>query len=115
MDDRNLRKFTVFQDHMQSRSGQPEGILVGQAIRLKSPVWLEDIASEPDFSRREKAKERNLHSAIALPILVGSEVVGALELFSTEIHPINDQLLEDLSQNGTLLGTCWNALNLTLN
>ena len=104
MDNHNLSAFTAFQDRTQRHAYQPEGALVGQAIKLKSPVWIEDVASEPDFKRREEAKNCNLHSAIALPILIGSEVVGTLELFSTEIHPKDDQLLEDLGQIGTQLG-----------
>src|SRR5205085_8446111 len=49
-----------------------------------------------NFPRLPAAAEDGLHAAIALPLMSGSGFVGALELFSRERRPADDELLKML-------------------
>ena len=68
------------------------------------PVWVEEIMSTSNFPRGEVALRSGLRAAFSTPLLIGSEVVAALEFFSPNPMPKDPALLTMLHQAGTQLG-----------
>jgi len=83
------------------RGDVPEGQgVTGRALREKRPVFSNNIALESGIGskRRETALRRGLHSTVALPLLVGEEVVGSLTLYAKEPDFFNQEELKLLTE-----------------
>ena len=64
----------------------PEIDLPGRIWARREPVWLVDLAEDPDFARSAAAP--SLHGAFGFPILSGGKVTGVVNFYSREIcHP----------------------------
>ena len=70
------------------------------------PAWVTDIAGAQAGSLPWAAHARacGLNAALALPVLVGREVVAVLELFAPSADPPDDALVEVLRCVGSQLG-----------
>ena len=76
----------------------------GNGVGRGEPVWVEEIMSTSNFPRGEVALRSGLRAAFSTPLLIGSEVVAALEFFSPNPMPKDPALLTMLHQAGTQLG-----------
>ncbi|MEY2927793.1 MAG: hypothetical protein RL367_2270 [Pseudomonadota bacterium] len=70
----------------------------GRLLLDPEPVCLVDIDSLPSFSRSREAREANLCSLTAIPVLVDDRVEAVLEFFSDSPEPVAPQLMELLLQ-----------------
>ena len=83
----------------------PVGVgLIGRTAARWSPVWLSSLDAESGYLRAPAAATCGLAAALMLPILVGTEVVAVLELYSTEQRAPDEHLLSSLAIIGTQLG-----------
>jgi PAS domain S-box-containing protein len=65
---------------------QGEG-LIGK-IRGVKPRWVEKVAEDRQFVRRESAAEAGITSACLVPVVVGERTFAVLEFFTTrDLHP----------------------------
>ena len=80
--------------------------LPGRVLAERRPVWLTDSGAETEtsFPREVQAREAGFKAAFGFPVLVGSEVAGVLEFFSTELHEPDEPLLNLMSHIGAQLG-----------
>lgn len=93
---------TAFETASFNRTfGRDEG-LPGRAWGGGRPIWLLDVAHDPQFPRAASAAEEGLHSAFACPILVGNRTLGVIEFFSQHLREPDADLLEMM---GTMSGT----------
>lgn len=81
-----------------------EGGLIRRAWASGEPVWIPDVAVDPTLKRREIAREAGLHTALAFPILVGGERFGVIELFTRDVRPRDDSLVEVMQVLGSQIG-----------
>jgi len=76
---------------------------VGTAIRTCKPAVFRDVTHDPDFDPwRAEALRRGYASVIGIPLLSGSEVVGALAIYAAERDAFDDdevQLLGELADD----------------
>ncbi len=80
-------------------SSFPAGVLAGGRA-----IWVPDVTAEPGFARAEPAGRTGLRGGFAMPVLIGAEAVGVLELFSP-LPAEPDTLLTDLAPSiGAQLG-----------
>jgi two-component system NtrC family sensor kinase len=97
-------RFAAFQQATQGLEyGAGEG-LIGRVGARGQPEWQSQVATDPAFERQRAAQEAGLRTGVAWPLLVGQEVAGVLECYSTESLPPNPALLEAMTQIGTQLG-----------
>jgi PAS domain S-box-containing protein len=68
--------------------------VIRRTLTTGAPVWVEDLATKTDFLRAKLAAEAGLHGAFALPISLGSSVLGAIEFYSREPRRADEWLLE---------------------
>jgi len=97
-------RFAAFQQATQRLRPVPGVDLIGRVVVHAKPEWSDDITTDPTFGRAQAAKEADLRAGVACPLLVGKEVVGVLEFFTTEAMAPEAPLLDILAQLGTQLG-----------
>ncbi|HET7524824.1 MAG TPA: diguanylate cyclase [Burkholderiaceae bacterium] len=78
--------------------------IVGAAWLGAAPVWVADMAADDAYRRVPIAKRAGLRSALAFPVAVGEQVLGVLELYSTDVHQPDDTLLPGLRLLGGQIG-----------
>lgn len=78
--------------------------LPGRVFASGQPVWIENLADDPDFVRRKAAAEAGIVGGFGFPVISGTDVVGILEFFSTERNDPDAGLLAVMEQIGTQLG-----------
>ena len=78
--------------------------LPGRVWATGQPVWIRDVVSDRNFPRAEAAARAGLHGALGFPIAVGDDVLGVLEVFSGEILPPDEDLLQMLAAVGSQIG-----------
>lgn len=67
--------------------------IVGAAWLGAVPVWVPDTARDDTFRRVPIAMRAGLRSALAFPVAAGDQVLGVVELCSTEVHAPDETLL----------------------
>jgi serine phosphatase RsbU (regulator of sigma subunit) len=81
-----------------------ENELPGHVWSSGAPIWLPDVAAEPQFTRRKAAVAANLFTACAFPIPVDDAVHAVIEMFTTEPRAPDDDLMAALSGLGAQIG-----------
>jgi two-component system cell cycle sensor histidine kinase/response regulator CckA len=83
----------------------PRGIgLPGRVVADGRPACIRDVAADANFPRARAAAAIGIHAGIAVPVLVGAEVVAVLEFFATQVTEPNPELLEAMLHIGGQLG-----------
>ncbi len=78
--------------------------LPGRVIASGKPAWIIDVTKDPNFPRASLAKNIGVKAGFAFPILIGDEIVGVMEFYSTQAVEPDGKLLEIMTQVGTQLG-----------
>jgi GAF domain-containing protein len=78
--------------------------LPGRVWADARPAWIPDIVRDLNFPRAPIAAGEGLHAAFGFPILLGGEVLGAMEFFSREIAQPDADLLQMLGSIGSQIG-----------
>jgi PAS domain S-box-containing protein len=90
---------------LSRRIGFARGVgLPGRVWASGRPAWVLDVVKDRNFPRAEAAARAGLHAGFGFPIAVGDEVLGVLEVFSAEIQPPDDDLLQMLTAVGSQIG-----------
>jgi PAS domain S-box-containing protein len=79
--------------------------LPGRIWAAGTSEWINDLAADPNFMRGPSAIRSGLVSAFGLPILVGHEVSGVMEFFSSENQSHDQSLLATMNAIGQQIGT----------
>src|SRR5437763_8828481 len=91
--------------HVTERTTLRGGVgLPGRVLATKRATWVLDVTLDGNFPRADAAAESGLRAGIAFPVLVGPNVVAALEFFSPDAIAPDQALLDVLTQIGTQLG-----------
>jgi two-component system, chemotaxis family, CheB/CheR fusion protein len=78
--------------------------LPGRVLMARKPVWIENLATAPNFPRASAAAAANLNGALAFPLAAEGEVNGVLELFSPQTVRPDEDLLSLLEALGSHVG-----------
>jgi len=83
----------------------PVGIgLPGRVWQSAEPSWINELEKDSNFPRLDAAINVGLKSAYAFPILLGSEVIGVGEFYSSEIRQRDEEMLQMLAAIGSDIG-----------
>jgi PAS domain S-box-containing protein len=77
---------------------------VGHVWRTTKPIWMVDATTEPEFLRASAAAQAGLHGGVIFPILLDTEALGIIELFSRAARDQDEQQLATLSAIGSQIG-----------
>ena len=78
--------------------------LPGRVMTSRKPVWIEDLATGPNFPRTAASTAAKLKGALAFPLVAVGEVNGVLELFSPQTVRPDDDLLSLMEALGSQIG-----------
>src|SRR4051812_17254702 len=79
--------------------GLPDRVLLSS-----KPLWIEDLAEDPNFPRATAAARAQLKSVFAFPLVAEGEVNGVLELFSHDAVRPDEDLLSLMEALGSQIG-----------
>jgi PAS domain S-box-containing protein len=82
----------------------PDAGLPGRVWHRHLPLWIPDMAEEPNFPLAAFKGEVNLRGAFAIPLRNGPKVIGVMAFFSSEVREANDDHLSMLSALGGQIG-----------
>jgi PAS domain S-box-containing protein len=95
---------TAFRDATMSLAFLPGVGLPGRVWAEGESLWLEDVPSTPGFVRGSSADDSDIATALAFPIVTGREIVGVIELHSSQRHARDPSLLQLVSHVGSHIG-----------
>jgi PAS domain S-box-containing protein len=78
--------------------------LPGHIWESGKPTWIDNITADPNFPRAETALREGLRGAFGFPILLGGDVWGVMEFFSSEIREPDEELLRLAAGIGGQIG-----------
>lgn len=78
--------------------------LPGRVLAGGKPVWIKDVYEDDNFPRAKMEADLGIRSGFAFPLLIGKEVAGVMEFFSTELVEEDRQTMEVMGNIGTQLG-----------
>ncbi|GEM_PF-6495350 len=78
--------------------------LPGRVWADREPAWVADVAQDKNFLRAAIAARENLHGALAVPIDVGSKVLGVMEFFSRATREPAPELLAMMTAVSSQIG-----------
>jgi PAS domain S-box-containing protein len=78
--------------------------LPGRVWASGQPAWVPDVIKDTNFPRAAVAARDGLHGAFGFPIVVGSDLLGVIEVFSGEVQQPDQDLLQMLSAIGSQIG-----------
>lgn len=78
--------------------------LPGRVLASGEPEWIIDVTKDHNFPRANQVKDIGVKAGFAFPILIGPEVVGVMEFFSTKAAEPDKEILAIMAQIGTQLG-----------
>ncbi len=94
----NLKKVTE-STNFESGVGLP-----GRVLESGNPAWIADATLDENFPRAHLVSNIGIRAGFAFPVLIGKEVVGVMEFFSTHAVEPQTEMLEVMSQAGIHLG-----------
>jgi PAS domain S-box-containing protein len=83
---------------------RPGSGIPGRAWANRAPVFIPDIAQDPEARYRDAAAREGLHAAFAFPILLGSEVLGVMGFVSRNVWRPDQNLLDVMATLGSQIG-----------
>jgi PAS domain S-box-containing protein len=78
--------------------------ILGRVWASRAPIYIPDIAQDPEVPHRDAAAREGLHAAFAFPILLGSEVLGVMGFLSRNVWRPDQNLLDMMATLGSQIG-----------
>lgn len=97
-------QFTEFLNHSRTIVFDRGVGLPGRVWASGRPAWIPDVVHDSNFPRAVTAERVGLHSAVALPILNGADVLGVMEFFSRDIRQADTAVLDAMMTVGSQIG-----------
>ena len=84
-----------WRDHFAGYSNNPDrGSVFGRTVVEARTVHIPDLLADSEFNRPDQQKLMDLHAALGVPLVRGSEVFGALNLFRSTPCSFTKQQIE---------------------
>ncbi len=78
--------------------------LAGRVWAERAPRWVAEVEPDPSLSRAAIAWAEGVRTAVAFPILLGSEVLGVVEFFSRQTRQPDQDVLAMMETVGSQIG-----------
>ncbi|MCR4336879.1 MAG: GAF domain-containing protein, partial [Candidatus Omnitrophica bacterium] len=84
------------QEYRKKPSLKVADSLVGEVVRSKRPIAVEDVQTEKRYAYRELAQKENLTSMVAVPMIVKEKVIGVINVYTKEKHQFDKEEVDVL-------------------
>lgn len=71
-------------EYLQKLPVKIEDSLIGRVVRERTLVAVQDVAAEKSYKYPELARRTGLASLLSVPLLIGSKVIGTLNIYTSE-------------------------------
>jgi PAS domain S-box-containing protein len=78
--------------------------LPGRIWVSHKPAWISKISEDSNFTRAATALKSGLNTVFGFPILLGNEMLGVIECFSSRIQEPDEDLLQMMATIGSQIG-----------
>jgi PAS domain S-box-containing protein len=78
--------------------------LPGRVWGSAEPAWITEVATDPNFTRRDAARAAGIRSAFGVPVPLDNDRLGVLEFFASQQLEPDSELLETMTAVGGYLG-----------
>ncbi len=65
--------------------------LVGDVVKTKNPLVVEDVRQDERYAYRELAIKENLSSMVAVPMIVKDKAIGVINVYTKELHQFSGE------------------------
>jgi PAS domain S-box-containing protein len=69
-----------------------------------APIWIEDVTQDPQYKRAAVAKDIDIRTGVAFPVMVRKQVASVFEFYTEKASPPDEALLDVMAHIGTQLG-----------
>ena len=97
-------KPTEFIDDSRGRTFRHGEGLIGRVWATGKPIWIPDVATDPNFRRAPMAARAGLHGGFAFPVRKGEHMYGVIEFFSRESREPDQDVLDMVADIGIKVG-----------
>ena len=97
-------EISQFETATRGSTFTPGSGLPGRVWATVTPEYILDVARDSHFDRAEVAAREGLHGAFAVPIVLGSEVLGVFEFISRDVWQCDGDLLDIMASVGRQIG-----------
>jgi PAS domain S-box-containing protein len=78
--------------------------LPGRVWSSAEPAWIYDVLSDRNFPRADAANKAGLRGAFGFPVLLGGQVLGIIEFFTSEPRKVDPAMLSLMAAAGSQIG-----------
>ncbi len=78
--------------------------LPGRVWENNEPAWVPNVLKDSNFPRLPMAREANLHSGFCFPVVSEKDVIGVIEVFTSQIHKPKPELVKIIAVLGSRIG-----------
>ncbi len=97
-------RFSAFRQFSENIALTCRQGIPGRVLRDRTPIWFEEVPTDPDLVRHMVASAAGIRSVFAFPILAENHILGVMECFSIHQKKRDEKLLEIANQIGAQLG-----------
>jgi GAF domain-containing protein len=66
----------------------------GRAVMEKKPVFVPDVAKDPQYTYPDIARKENLKSLLVIPMMIKDKPIGVLNCYTAEVHPFSEEEIQ---------------------
>lgn len=90
-----------FVDDSRGRTFRRGVGIIGRVWDTGRPIWITDLAKDPNFVRAPQAARAGLRQALAFPIVDRGKVTGVIAFFSRTVQEPDEDLLDFMADVGS--------------
>ncbi len=88
---------TLSEEYLKERVIELGEGVVGRVAKERTPLVIEEVTKEDSYKEKELAKKEDLVSMLSVPMLVKEEVLGVLNVYTTEKYSFTETDIHLLS------------------
>ena len=97
-------RFDTFRKISEATPFGPGMGLPGRVLVSRKPEWIIDVTKDANFPRAQLAENIGVKAGFGFPLLIGKQVVGVMEFFSTKAAEPDRDMMKVMAEVGVQLG-----------
>ena len=97
-------RFDIFRKISEATPFGPGMGLPGRVLVSRKPEWIIDVTKDANFPRAQSAENIGVKAGFGFPLLIGKQVVGVMEFFSTKAAEPDRDMMKVMAEVGIQLG-----------
>lgn len=100
----NMNLFRPFKRITENTDINKKSGFLSRVLLRRKPIWIENLSKDHGFVRRSVAQATGIKSGFAFPVFINNKTVALIELYNTELTPVDKELLELIEPIGIQIG-----------